>query len=223
MERENTVKRNGLFDHCEIMEGTGDVDVLVLHEFATTAASMRPVSKHFNERGYTVLNCEYPAHGSRMNETFSWEKTIDELEAIMKARKNETILVGSSAGGSLAITLGSRNPGVSKVFAISTPNQPSGYAWLGGSWMAREEARILPSRTARCVPSNKDRFFLIHARNDSLVPLSELERNKDALCLPDENVLVVDKVTGIGIIDHFLLKNNEKVLDFIAHKANESR
>lgn len=206
--------------HCDVKEGRKNVDIYFLHEFATTKDTMEPLSDHFNAIGYTTINCEYPGHGSRLFEGLSWKKAMDELEGMIKERGNETVLVGSSAGGSLAITLGSRDPGIDKVFAISTPNRSSGYAWLGGQWMAREEARVLPSRTAACKPSNKDRFFLIHAMNDTIVPVREMERNKDVLCLEDENVLLVDGKSGIGIFDHFALKNDDRVKAFISGRID---
>lgn len=204
---------------CDILEGDRGVDIYLLHEFATSKESTRPLSNHFNNLGFTTINCEYPGHGSRFLEGLSWKGAIDELETLISERKNKAILVGISAGGSLAITLGSRNPGINKVFAISAPNRSSGYSRLGGERLVKEEERILPSLTASCKPGNKDRFFLIHAKNDSIVPISEFNRNKEILCLPEENTMVVNGLTGIGFLDHFALKNDESARRFIAERA----
>ena len=139
----------------------------------------------------------------------------------------------------MAITLGIKNPHVKKVFGVS--------AIHGDTETVKQRLKktqsifdindkdlevcldkvqsSFPANYEQCADENAKKFYLIHAKNDNLVPFSEFEKNKEDLCLPDENTLIYDNIISVSLgkadFPHVIPFYNGKTERFINAKLNE--
>jgi len=216
-------------EHCESYEGDLPVDIYFFHGYKDSVENASKLPRKLNDLGFTVICCEYIGHGNRKEEGDSklWYSSMVEVEEVIKRSKKKVVLVGASMGGSMAITVGSRLQSVSQVFALS--------AAYGGEKMdekqlkklstifrekyteenTREIVSAMPSKFGKCDMGNRSKFFLVHTRNDGIVPFSNFLMNVKMLCLPESNVLVFDRITGIGIADHMLAQTHPRTVEFI--------
>jgi len=215
-------------EYCAIREGTLPVDVFLLHGYKSSTEKIEWLARWFNNLGFNVIRCEYIGHGKRMKEgdNKQWYSTIEEIEDRIRESENKVVLAGLSMGGTIAITIGMQMEKVAQVFAVSAaysiPVDPVQVKKL--SRMFNEEftwentgeiRRAMPLNHGSCRTSNKNKFFLVHSRNDGIVTFDNLVENVKMLCLPEENILVYDYISGIGSLDHVLVQYDRRTLDFI--------
>jgi esterase/lipase len=206
---------------CDVLPGKNGIDLFILHEYKSSVEMDADLAAKFNRMGFNVIRCEYPGHGRRLLEGSGsqWKGVVQEVERAIKERGNRTFLFGTSMGGAIAITIGSRNPGIKKVFAVSAPNRVADISKIASKDVVDRVDAVMPVSTAKCRTSNRDRFFLIHSKTDPVVPMSEFRRNVDQLCLPEENALVLGSMTGIGVIDHVAAKYHRGTIALVRKNA----
>jgi carboxylesterase len=105
------------------IEGMG-IGVLLLHGFASTPLSMRPLGKAFADAGYTVYGVRLAGHGTHYEdmERSSYEDWIDSVEEgyrWLKERCESVFVAGVSMGGTLALHTGQHHPEVKGLILIN--------------------------------------------------------------------------------------------------------
>ena len=199
---------------CHVSKGEIPVDVFLFHGYSSSTRWQSGIAKRFNAFGYNVYACNYIGHGGRKGKKNAIFDSMIEIEKIVKRRKNPVVLIGHSIGGAIALSLGARLENVAQVFAIGAPN---------GKWFIDEKPlrnpgqilKAMPMAHGSCGKDNKQKFFLIHALNDSKVPIREFKDNRILFCIPKKNTLVLDGMTGVGIIDHARSMYMAETLAFI--------
>lgn len=209
--------------HCKIIEKNGKKDLIFLHGFSTNRHMVEILGEGYrNIPDYNLIFCDARGHGSRSNDgkKTDWMGTVEDYDELINQRNHDTVLIGGSMGGTIALTLGLKNPQVKQVFAISSVNgkkiffdkkqvayYENRYHIPFDASMDHEIREALPYNYETCNPQNKDKFFLIHAETDTLVPFDELKQNQHDLCLPEENILIYSKkqIPALGtVITHAL-------------------
>jgi len=208
-----------LKEHCTVLEHPdSNVDVYCLHWYMGSKESCGMMTNHYNTKGYTTIACDARGHGERYGTSnfLDWGGTVEELDTLITKRNRSSILIGTSMGGSQAITIGLKNPLVKQVFAIS--------ALHDGKDVAREDIVLsetiqrpsvldgLPS-TVHETP-RKNEFFLIHGTNDSVAPMKHFYENKKALRVSDDHALVLD-LPPLYPIAHGMPSLHTKTFEFI--------
>jgi carboxylesterase len=102
----------------------GPVGVLVLHGFTGSPQSMRPLAKAFAAAGFTVELPLLPGHGTSVQDMIptgwaDWTAAADEAYAGLAGRCDHVFAAGLSMGGSLAIWLGERHPGIAGLVLVN--------------------------------------------------------------------------------------------------------
>lgn len=193
--------------HCKIIDKKAEKDILFLHGFTSSKQSMQIIGEaYYNLPDYNLIFCDARGHGTRKNDgkMIDWEDTIEDLDELINERHHDTTLIGVSMGGTIGLTLGIKNPHVKQVFAISSAHgkdlfdnhkdvYEKRYNIPFTPEMVHEINDALPYHYEECKKPNKEKFFLIHAETDPLVPFTEMKANQHDLCLPNENVLVYSK------------------------------
>lgn len=232
------MKKEKLNKFCDIFRNQkSSKDIIFLHGFTSNKNYQESVARDYanNNPDYDVIQCDDRGHGVRKNEgnRLDWEGSTEDIKKIIQERDRETVLIGHSLGGTIALTIGSDIPKVSKVFAVGAAYGNLDFIEEKKRWYKRvlgvsdkeveeqfENVKpMLPSLHDHCHKSNKNKFYLIHATNDGIVPFSEFQENKKALCLPDENTLVYDNIQKLKIsrfdLNHIMPFYDKKTKNFI--------
>lgn len=214
---------------CNFYRGNLPVEIFVLHGYKSKVDRLDFIAKRFNKSGFNVICCEYLGHGKRKKEgnNMLWFDSMVELEDVISRRPKKVVLIGLSMGGTIALSIGARMKKVSQVFAISAafgkigvnPKEKSRLAFLFNEDFdnpnVKQIRKAMPTHFEKCEFANRTKFFLIHCKNDDIVPFQEFERNVEALCLPETNTLVYDRISGIGSLDHMFAQWHPRTMKFI--------
>jgi len=219
---------------CKIVEEPNATeDIIFLHGFTSSREMQYPMAKHFeNKHKYNIIRCDARGHGSdKSGDKGDWAGTINDINELIANRSHNTILIGHSMGGTMAITIGISNPLVKKVFAVGavhgremlTDEKIAFFSKRSGlNYEEKYEILIgdaLPSQTEQCKDGNNEKFYLIHAKQDTIVPFDQFEANKRDLCLNDENTLVYDEIIPSKLFNedlaHIIPFYKKETLDFI--------
>lgn len=212
--------------YCQVLLGFKPVDIFLFHGYRSSVNQQSSVARNLNNLGYNVYACEYIGHGKRKGDNKDIYKSMLEIEKVINSRKNPVVLIGHSIGGAMALSIGARNKNVIKVFAVSALNGKifaDKKQFIKMQMMHLERIsdhdkqklqRAMPMEHGFCDMKKKDKFFLIHAKKDSIVPFSEFLLNKEVFCIPTRNTLVLD-ISRIGILGHIKTMYDERTFDFI--------
>jgi carboxylesterase len=90
--------------------GEGDVGVLVLHGYTSSPYGMRGLAEHIADAGFSVELPRYPGHGTHWKDLAktTWRDWVREAIAaleVLRSRTSSQVLVGLSAGGTIALHL----------------------------------------------------------------------------------------------------------------------
>lgn len=214
--------------NCAINEGDqSKADVYVLHAFSSNKGKTWSTRIRYAKMGYTTIACDARGHGSRRwnSSPFDWIGTMNDYDALIRERGRPAIVTGESMGGTIALSIGAVNPLVKKVFAFSALNDidAKDYAKLPFSeatteLMGRKTKDALPKNFLRCDPANAKKFYLIGSESDFFVPIQNLYRNRDQLCIGDENTFVA---RGLSKFNHGNLKDRPDARSFVEKKLRD--
>lgn len=104
-----------------------EIGVLVCHGFTGTTQSMRPLGKHLNAAGYTVIGPRLKGHGvtpQAMGKTTAvdWIASVDEALAELRKTCSQIFITGLSMGGTLTLYTAAKHADVIKgAIAINAP------------------------------------------------------------------------------------------------------
>jgi len=206
--------------------------VYILHGLFSNVAvsSLSSVSMALTTSGYTVKRPEYYGHGLKSGNVFDLHESMKRISAMIDEEPGPVTVIGHSIGGAMALSIGILNPNVTTTYGISAPNGRHGgnadrlkvVSRMFGKDMTnldghdfRQILRVMPAVYGECSIVNGKRFFLAHCKSDDIVPFNEFVENVDMLCIPDENILVIDSITGDGRTDHAVLMNDSRTVAFI--------
>lgn len=126
----------------------GRATAVVLHGLAANARLMQTLGMALHEGGLDVYLIDLPGHGDN-REPFSYERAeqctallIEQLEKEGRLRASETVLVGHSMGGSIAIRLADRFPAAATIALGTSMMMPPA---KGGPPMPVEFPRRMPT------------------------------------------------------------------------------
>ena len=93
----------------------GDDGILLLHGLTATTSEVRPLAKHFHDKGFTVSAVLLPGHGTtpeKLNQTQrkEWIAACEKAYYELKKKCSRVIVGGESTGGILALHLASDHP-----------------------------------------------------------------------------------------------------------------
>jgi esterase/lipase len=214
--------------YCKTLTGKKKYTVLLVHGFRSSKDRVIELyGKKLHDMGYTVMACDAVGHNGRDGDIIEWYDTLLELKSIIESMKS-TILVGTSMGGTISISLGLICNNVIQVFAISPVGgflEPSFDISLrrkllywkipASNEIPRQVKMAFPNNYASCKPVNANKFFLVHSKNDGLAEYEDFLVLKKKLCIPDKNVLVYNMKSIFPMIDHALTSSDEHTLQFI--------
>lgn len=210
-----------LKNYCTIHEHeNSNVDVYFLHGFFGDREDSMNFLKHFHDNGYTVIACDARGHGDRYGESsmLDWMGTINDYDNALNERKRPSIISGLSMGGTQVISLGSINPHVKKVFALSALHDVKNTRLFDQRHSIIDSLiDSLPINHAKCDPENDEKFFLIHAFNDTIVPIDHFEKNKELLCISDDNTFV-PRTIPFREFPHSMVAYRDETFEFIDEK-----
>jgi len=169
--------------------------------------------------GATILCIDARGHGKSKNKAFSSEDfpeiltdvklEIDFLEKLDNVDPNKLIMMGHSMGGTASLTSGYQDKRIKKIVGLSTPHDHLDFFKNNKTFTTRIIKRGMLKKTGgkyeewnktvsakyhvENSPDNKDRVYLVHAKQDDLIPFSHALKLKQDLHLPDDNVLFLEK------------------------------
>lgn len=171
--------------------------------------------------GCTILCIDARGHGKSKDEAFNRDyfpgimsdvkKEISFLESLPGVDPTKLVMMGHSMGGTATLTQGYSDERIKKLVAISTPydhielfqkNKTFTVKFIKRSvlkqvkddileWDKLISAKHFVNQRTR-IP-NKDRVYLVHCKQDDLIPFNHAIELKEALSLPEENVLFLEK------------------------------
>ena len=138
----------------------GPTACLLLHGFTANPEEMQFLAQDLHARGYTVLNVRLAGHGTTPRDLMrtrwtDWLLSVEEGLDLLGGLCTQTVLIGQSMGGMIALTAAARFP-VAGVVALSTPAR--GFpplqvllAHLTGAlgWMAHKDVQDHPDLGSR--------------------------------------------------------------------------
>jgi carboxylesterase len=103
----------------------GPTCCLLLHGFTANPEEMRFLADDLHGRGYTVLNVRLAGHGTHPPDLArtlwtDWLLSVEDGLDVLRGLSEQTVLIGQSMGGVIALTAAARYP-VAGVVALSTP------------------------------------------------------------------------------------------------------
>ena len=103
----------------------GLISCLLLHGFTANPEEMQFLAEDLHHRGYTVLNLRLAGHGTtprdlRRTQWTDWLLTVEDGLDLLRGLSGQTVLIGQSMGGMVALTAAAQFP-VAGVVALSTP------------------------------------------------------------------------------------------------------
>jgi len=110
-----------------LLEGTGDVAVVLLHGLTASPPAWASIAGELNANGATVVSLRLPLHGyadrlSTVLEGLDAELLTADMRTVIAAvaRLGKRLVVaGHSLGGTLALQAGATLPGIDRVVAIA--------------------------------------------------------------------------------------------------------
>lgn len=220
------MKKKHPLEHCIVDKSPQNKgDIVLIHGFLSSPLYYTDFSKKFQQEGYNVIRCTQRGHGMRFftSNVDEWDLNLHELDTLVNSLDSENvILIGHSMGGTLALTEGLRNPKVKKVFAVSAINNE--HVFTDTDLKSRVNRlndnydkiiSVFPFQYAKCGKENKDKFYLIHGKNDMVVPFNQFEANKKDLCIPDEHTLILNGNDKIPQNGHTGILKHSKTLEFL--------
>jgi carboxylesterase len=98
---------------------------LLLHGFTANPEEMQFLAEDLHRRGYTVLNMRLAGHGTHPRDLArthwsDWLLSVEDGLDLLSGLCGQTVLIGQSMGGSIALTAAAQYP-VAGVVALSTP------------------------------------------------------------------------------------------------------
>lgn len=194
-----------------------------------------------NFMGYKVHVPEYIGYGKRKKEGkfFQINDSMDELNGQIASENGEVTIIGHSMGGAMALSIAFMNPNVKKVYAISAPNGKGIFEKFrddkrlkGISFILNKDfkhihdkyldqySQVMPNVNFKNKIDKQQEFYLIHCKNDGVVPVEEYEENVKMLSFDTTKTKFIKWITGIGSLDHFLLFHDCKTLNFVRKTIN---
>lgn len=218
-------------DACEVIQKFPDAktDIYFLHGFGSNRNHIKDIANTFKDKyKANLILCDARGHGKNKNGKISdWHETIKDYQNKINTNSNNVILIGHSMGGAMSLTLGNTNPKVKQVFAIAAPHGKDLFTVKLFDWYEfggiRDRLELeqfesitksLPEHVNKCRKENRSKFFLIHGEHDSIVPISELDKNQKDLCIPDSNVLVLP-YESVFPLSHVQSAYHPKTIQFI--------
>lgn len=237
-----TMKITELNEYCSIIDNKSDTDIIILHGFSSNKKHQYIFANNIaKDTNFNVIQCDARGHGVRKNreDILDWKGTIEDIKDIINKRNNKTILIGHSMGGTEAITIGLTQPNIKKVFAVSSihgdekaisqkKQEIIDIFELPKDFVERNIINVrdaLPINYEKCNEENKNKFYLIHGKKDELVSFSEFEKNKQDLCIPDQNTLVLDDIPKFQLkkicLSHIIPFYDKRTYRFILTNIKE--
>jgi len=108
-----------------------DIGILVCHGFTGSTQSMRPLGKHLNAAGYTVIGPRLKGHGTNVADMASttvtdWIDSVDEALATLRKSCSQIFMIGLSMGGTLTLYTAAKHADTIRgAIAINAPVQIS--------------------------------------------------------------------------------------------------
>jgi predicted esterase len=155
----------------------------------------------FSDAGYYVLTYDHRAHGETAHQTGSnWLKYIPKIFSdlqkvitwIFESQKqrllnDNIILFGRSIGGAIMLTYGYLDARAKIIFALCTRYD---YSTVPNFTFSPENVKLMsPKYYLKNLPSNNDRIFIAHCKDDEVIPFDNFIKIKNHLYLNDTNTL----------------------------------
>jgi len=203
---------------CEIIDKKKDKDIIFLHGFLGNPTAYKRFKKHYDDLEYNLIYCnsyDKKLKDTNIEDLCDWNKSLSHINDLINKRKNETVLIGNSMGGSIFLTLSNNNNYVNKVFAISAPYKLDNVKEINKRIKICNDINGITSTLPYNIKDdikNKDRFF-IHEINDNVVNIDNFHENKNKFNVPNENTLVLNYV--FPFFTHIRTTYNKKTHNFI--------
>lgn len=112
----------------------GSDGVLLVHGFAGSIDSLRPLGRFLYTKGYTVHGVRLAGHGLTID-ALDKTTTADWLDSVragldrLRQQCQSITVIGASLGGNLALLLSLERPDITKIVLLSTPLKVHGQWW----------------------------------------------------------------------------------------------
>ncbi len=200
--------------------------------------------------GCTIVCIDARGHGKSKNEAFNMndfpgimsdvKQEITFLEKLPGVDPKRLIMIGHSMGGTATLTQGYKDERIKKVVGISTPydhielfqfNKTFTVNFLRRriikqardklfEWNKLVSAKYFINQ-GTSIP-NKEKVYLIHCKNDDLIPFNHAIKLKEALNLPDKNVLFLEKPDyKYWMSAHNIVGEATIIVDFLIKVINQ--
>ncbi len=158
-------------------------------------------SEGFSKAGCYVLTYDYRAHGETASQTGSnWLKYVPQIFSdlqkvitwVFESQKhhllNEIVaLFGRSIGGAIILTYGYIDARVKILFGLCARYD---YATVPNVSFSPENVKIMsPKYYLKALPSNNERIFIAHCKDDDVIPFENFIKIKNQLGLNANNAL----------------------------------
>lgn len=201
-----------------------NIEMMMLMQWAISLAIGGP---------YAVLVYECRGHGETPGKKMLNSKIFDDIPNVISfGEKLEGIdpdrlgFMGMSFGGEVALTRAYSDNRIKAVVAMASPHDAKanftrkpesfkarfnlkflGTAGVKGKKISdKTNEKISPKYIIKSESRDLNgRMFVIHAKCDNLIPISEFEKNREILGLPDDQVLILEKGGHASLCQELLI------------------
>ena len=223
------------------------VGILVKHGYMGHKEFYFPLYIPLALNGATILCIDARGHGKSKSKSFSRDDIpkiledvkleIDYLEKLDTVDPNKLMMIGHSMGGTATLTSGYKDKRIKKVIGISTPYDHlelfkknktittrvirRNMLKAAGDDLEKWNEKVSAKFHVEKIPENKGRVYLIHTKQDDLVPFEQALQLKKALDIPDENVLFLEKPDfKYWMSAHNMVGQSPIIVDFLLKIMN---
>ncbi|MFX1392704.1 MAG: alpha/beta hydrolase [Promethearchaeota archaeon] len=218
--------------------------IIIFHGYWNKKESNERILLPFAQMGYVAFSFDQRGHGEAGGKKNEWYKRFNDIDTVLNlvcsykdVRNGSLCCIGTSMGGTSVLTKCYQDDRVAMVVALSALHDikilmESKFPFLSQGWFVKKMISKVKNERAMKITAhyfikkdpnfNKNRVYLIHAKNDKIFPPSlTFNLNKKQAGIPEKQAILLDNcghsLDGqesliFGIITKWILQNESMKL-----------